>query len=62
MTGRRIGNVGSLGSGQQAGDDLRGKTIQPHIYQPESKGNPEGQVPPRNVGLGLEHIVYADRI
>ena len=39
MTSGPIGNVGSLGSGEQAGDDLRGKTIQPQIYQPESKGN-----------------------
>ncbi len=35
MTSGRIGKVGSLGSGEQAGDDLRGKTIQPQIYQPE---------------------------
>jgi hypothetical protein len=32
MTSGRIGKVGSLGSGEQAGDDLRGKTIQPRIY------------------------------
>ena len=27
------------------GDVLRGETIQPQIYHPESKGNPQGQVP-----------------
>src|SRR5206468_656646 len=34
-------------------DDLRAKTIQSQIYQPESKGNPQGRAPARNVGLGL---------
>src|SRR4029077_10437699 len=53
-----IGNAGSSSriNGQQAGDDLRGKTIQPQIYQPESKGNPEGWAPPRNVGLELDRF------
>ena len=37
----QIGQVASRsrGNGEQAGDDLRGQTIQPQIYQPESKGN-----------------------
>src|SRR5258708_9856565 len=53
----RIGQIGChLGSVEQADDDLRGKTIQPQIYHPESKGNPEGQVPPRNVGPGLDRF------
>src|SRR6476660_1113512 len=54
----RIGRAGCLypGNGEQGGDDLRGKTIQPQIYHPESKGNPEGQVPPRNVELGLDRF------
>src|SRR5436190_10832263 len=43
----------SPGSGEQAGEDFRGITIQPQIYHPESKGNPDSQVPPRNIGLGL---------
>src|SRR5712671_5991507 len=43
----------SPGSGEQAGENFRGITIQPQIYRRESKGNPEGQVPPRNVELGL---------
>src|SRR5689334_9287108 len=46
----------SPGSGEQAGDDFRGITIQPQIYHRESKGNPEGQVPPRNVELGLDRF------
>src|SRR6185312_14995717 len=50
-----IGQNGSRspGSAKQAGEDFRGITIQPKIYHRESKGDPDSQVPPRNVELGL---------
>ena len=38
----RVGNVVSLSAGEEAGDDLRGKTIQPQVHQAESKSNPGG--------------------
>src|SRR4051812_9009252 len=46
----------SPGSGEQAGEDFRGVTIQPQIHHRESKGNPEGRAPARNVGLGLDRF------
>ena len=49
------GQIGKAGS-RESDDDLRGQTILPQIYHPESKGNPEGQVPPRNVELGLDRF------
>ena len=55
-TGQRVAGSGKTdpsSRGEQAGDNLRSKTIQPQIYHPESKGNPEGWAPARNVELGL---------
>src|SRR5215467_5184520 len=54
----QIGKTGCFcrGNGEQDAENLRDKTIQPQIYHPESKGNPEGQVPPRNVELGLGNV------
>ena len=55
-SGQTVARSGRKSAPVRSGDELRSKTIQPQIYHPESKGNPQGQVPPRNVGLGLDRF------